>query len=107
MVQRLGHDLTGKFVDEAPNQEWAAVAGAILERTVNEEACFFVRHTNRLVDSRVWNVERLILPLSAGDGETLDMVLSAFDELYPVDRRASPSTETEKLLAIPANTAAG
>jgi hypothetical protein len=105
MVRRLGHDLTGKFVDEAPNPEWAAVAGAILERTVNEEACFFVRHTNRLIDHRVWNVERLILPLSASDGQTLDMVLSAFDELHPLDRDATPITEIEKLAAIPAKAA--
>jgi hypothetical protein len=105
MVRRLGHDLTGKFVDEAPNREWAAVAGGILERTVDEEACFFVRHTNRLIDHRVWNVERLILPLSRSDGQTLDMILSAFDELHPIDRHAVPITEVEKLAAIPATAA--
>jgi hypothetical protein len=97
MVRRLGYDLTGKFVDEAPNRQWAAVAGEILGKAVREEACFFVRHSNRLIDHRLWNIERLILPLSGRDGQTLDMLLTAFDELHAVDRRAAPITEIEKL----------
>lgn len=80
MANRLGFDLTGKFIDESPNRQWAAVAGECLERAVNEESCLLVRHVNRVLDYRSWNIERLILPLSAGDGQTLDMLLTAFDE---------------------------
>jgi hypothetical protein len=97
IVRRLGYDLTGKFVDEAPDRQWADVAGEILARAVAEEAGFFVRHSNRLIDHRLWNVERLILPLSKSDGTTLDMLLTAFDELSSVDRRATPVTEIEQL----------
>lgn len=72
----LGFDVSGKFVDEAPNRAWAAVAQKHLAEVVSTGEPSVRWHHNCPVGDKLWNLEALVLPLSH-DGANLDMLISA------------------------------
>ena len=71
-----GCDLTGKFLEDAPNKEWAELAKTHLSEVAATGTPQVTRHFDRLFDGLVWNVEALVLPLWP-DGRTIDMLISA------------------------------
>ena len=80
MAELLGVDLTGRFIDDAPDQEWTFVAKHHFEQVLSTGGPSIVQHFNEPVGQTRWVVERMVLPLST-DGAKLDMLLTAFDRL--------------------------
>ena len=76
VVDRAGMDLTGRFIDEMP-EERRKTAAAHYERVIAERAPVARLYEHRPIDERMWNCEILVLPL-ASDGATIDMLMSAF-----------------------------
>jgi len=76
MARWLGFDLTGKFMDEAPNMDWARLACQHLAAVVDSAQPSVAWHFDELVGEQLWNLEALVLPLSRR-GDRLDMLISA------------------------------
>ena len=98
MTRWSGRDLTGKFLDDAPNEEWAARARKHLAGVVGTGMPSVVRHFDLLVDHQLWNAEVLVLPLSR-DGRQLDMLISAVvpHQRMPWCAGQQPHSETKTL----------
>jgi hypothetical protein len=83
---RAGYDMTGKMVDELPNEANRAVllrrCRALVEM---REPMAIIKE--RLIDNRVFGYEALWLPLAA-DGRTIDMLLGGL--IYRDSREAGP-----------------
>ena len=72
----LGFDLTGKYLDEAPNPHWAALARQHNDAVATSGIPCVTRRFDQAAGSRQFNVEVLGLPISS-DGDTLDMLITA------------------------------
>lgn len=70
-ARRVGFDLTGKFVDEAPKPRWAAGAGGHFVSVVEARAPSASRYKNVLYGEWLLNMESMVLPLSS-DGSVID-----------------------------------
>lgn len=68
-AQRLGFDMTGKFVDEAPKPKWSEGAGGHFKHVVMEGAPSASRYQNIIYGDWVLNMESLVLPLSSNGAE--------------------------------------
>jgi hypothetical protein len=82
MGERLGFDLTGKFVDEAPNRDWAERVREPLETVARIGLPLRTWYPGERVIDDIWDIERLVLPIST-DGTVCDMLLTAFDQFRP------------------------
>jgi len=99
MTRYLGFDITGKFMDEAPNRAWAALACKHLEEVATTGVPSVASHFDQLVDDHLWNLEALVLPISR-DGTTLDMLISAIahhKRASWITAAVNPHTEIKKL----------
>ena len=79
-AERLGFDLTGKTLDQLPDIDYR---GIILDHflfVLERRMPSVLRRERRLADGRIWHYEVLVLPL-AGDGERIDMLMSATEFL--------------------------
>lgn len=73
LADRVGHDLTGLFVEDMPNAENRAVVLERCRTLVSTKQPYMGTH-RRVADWRRYGYEVLWLPLSA-DGDTVDMLL--------------------------------
>ncbi|MDF1794520.1 MAG: PAS domain-containing protein [Thalassobaculaceae bacterium] len=73
MVERLGYDMTGKLLDEHPEEKFRAWAIELYTEVVTSAAPVAVA-SDALLDGRVRKFEAIMLPL-ASDGRTVDKVL--------------------------------
>lgn len=73
MVERLGYDLTGKLLDEHPEEAFRAWAIELYTEVTTSAAPVAVM-SDALLDGRVRKFEAIMLPL-ASDGRTVDKVL--------------------------------
>ncbi|HXE15591.1 MAG TPA: PAS domain-containing protein [Stellaceae bacterium] len=94
-AQRLGFDMTGKFVDEAPKPKWSEGAGGHFKRVAMEGAPSAARYQNIIYGEWVLNMESLVLPLSNG-GSQVDCLFATV--VYYDPRFKSPELlpETER-----------
>ncbi len=74
-ADRLGFDMTGKFVDQAPKPKWSEGAGGHFARVVTERAPSAARYKNIIYGEWVLNMESLVLPLS-NDGSHVDCLFA-------------------------------
>ncbi|HYL48178.1 MAG TPA: PAS domain-containing protein [Stellaceae bacterium] len=78
LAQRIGIELTGKWVDEIPNPAHAAGAHSHFAEVIEQRTPIVYRRVHEFVtDNLPHNCEVLALPL-ARDGQTIDMMMSAF-----------------------------
>jgi hypothetical protein len=82
VVERVGPDLTGKFIDEMPEVR-RIKAQAHYQRVLKERSPIAISYQDADIDQRLWNCEVLVLPLAA-DGTNIDMLMSAFVWTDPV-----------------------
>jgi hypothetical protein len=75
IVQRVGFDLTGKFVDEHPEPQFREFALRTYRSVVSAGAPIHGLR-NQVFDGRTRRYEVLVLPLS-GDGAAIDMIIVA------------------------------
>ena len=73
LADRVGHDLTGRFVEDMPNLDNRAVMLARCRTLVSTKQPYMGAH-RRVADRRRYGYEVLWVPLSA-DGDTVDMLL--------------------------------
>ena len=71
----VGYELTGKFVDDAPNKELAAKATEHFTQVVITGEPSYYRHFNHVFDGRLINIEALVLPLSS-HGHCVDFLIN-------------------------------
>lgn len=78
LAQRIGIELTGKWVDQIPNPSHAASARSHFTEVIERRMPIVYRRVHAFVtDNLPHNCEVLALPL-ARDGCTIDMLISAF-----------------------------
>ena len=78
LAQRVGVELTGKWVDEIPNPTHAAGARGHFTEVIERRMPIVYRRAHEFVtDNLPHNCEVLALPL-ASDGDTINMLMSAF-----------------------------
>ncbi|MGH7014718.1 MAG: PAS domain-containing protein [Stellaceae bacterium] len=78
LAQRIGVELTGKWVDEIPNASHAEGANGHFTEVIRRRTPIVYRRVQEFVtDNLPYNCEILALPL-ARDGHTIDMLMSAF-----------------------------
>ncbi|SRR5579883_2227903 len=75
-VALLGYDMTGKFVDDYPDDAYRARVSEKFTQVVETRSPSCDRGEREIVDGRRIGFEALILPLAA-DGETVDMLMVA------------------------------
>jgi hypothetical protein len=75
IVERAGYDATGRYLDEIPETELAARAAESYMHVLATKQPVWQR-LDDIVDGRSTKLELLRLPL-AGDGQNVDMILSA------------------------------
>jgi hypothetical protein len=83
-ARRLGFDMTGKFVDEAPKPRWSAGAGGHFASVVAGRAPSASRYRNVVYGEWLLNMETLVLPLSK-DGSVIDNLFATvvYDDAKP------------------------
>jgi|SRR5215469_14279473 len=78
LAQRVGIEMTGKWVDESPNPAYVAGATSHFTEVIEKRTPIVYRRVHEFViDNLPHNCEVLALPL-ASDGTTIDMLMSAF-----------------------------
>ena len=86
---RAHYDMTGRMVDELPNEENRAVLLERCRQLVETKRPCFAR-SQRIVDGRMYGYEVVWMPLSS-DGDTVDMLLGGlayFDDPMRLARTA-------------------
>lgn len=73
IAERLGIDMTGRFVDEIPEPDRRAFVEENF-RAVIASRQPLARTGERVLDQRAWNFDSMILPLGQSDG-TIDLLL--------------------------------
>lgn len=73
LTQRLGYEMTGKFLDEIPETEMRAYTER-LYLTALEKGTPLHLQDEAMIDGRRWKHEALVLPLSS-DGSSVDMLM--------------------------------
>ena len=77
VVDRGGIDMTGRLVDEMPDERRRNNTLRHYTKVVTERQPSIVYLRNEYTDLRSWHCEVLVLPL-ATDGTTIDMLMAAF-----------------------------
>jgi len=75
VTERVGYEMTGKFVDELPTREMREMVRRHYEAVVERRAPIVEVRARQIVDDRMLPCEVLALPLAA-DGSTIDMLMS-------------------------------
>jgi len=75
MVMRVGYDMTGKFMDDLPINDYRRYVRKRCEGLVRDGEPLLVRH-NRTLDDRTRRYEAVWLPFSE-DGQSVSMLLCA------------------------------
>lgn len=90
MVARLGYDLTGKFVDEIPDQRHRLLCREHFEEVIKARRPV-TQHRTAVTDFRQWNCEILALPLST-DNKVIDMLIGCviWDEVSDAQAERLP-----------------
>ena len=73
LTDRLGYEMTGKYVDHIPEDEVRSYVKDLYTRAVDLRAPLYEKST-RTFDYKVWQHEVLVLPLSS-DGTNIDMLM--------------------------------
>jgi hypothetical protein len=73
IAERLGIDMTGKFVDEIPEPDRRGFVDENFRAAVATRRPL-ARSGERLLDERLWNFDSIILPLGLADG-VINMLL--------------------------------
>ena len=76
IVDRAGLDLTGKLVDEMPEDRRKVAVGHYRD-VIDARAPIVRLYEHRPLDERMWDCEVLVLPLGS-NGTDIDMLMSAF-----------------------------
>lgn len=84
VVDRVGRDNTGKFIDEMTDLRHSAMATEHFSEVLTTRRPVVKARRAYVTDVRVWNCEILVLPLS-NNGADVDMMISciAWDEVLP------------------------
>jgi hypothetical protein len=86
LTNRLGYEMTGKYVDEIPDAEVRRYVEALYTRATNLRVPLYEK-SSRIFEDKKWKHEALLLPLSS-DGELIDMLMvyrTTYDpELLPI-----------------------
>lgn len=82
-VERLGYDVTGKWLEDLPAPDYRARLLDIFDMMVMQAAPY-VERPNMLIDNHVHHYEILRLPLGR-DGCRVDMLMMAVDFTGPED----------------------
>ncbi|MDE1904699.1 MAG: PAS domain-containing protein [Alphaproteobacteria bacterium] len=78
LAQRVGVEMTGKWVDESPNRAHVSGATSHFTEVIERRTPIVYRRVREFVTDKLpHNCEILALPL-ASDGTTIDMLMSAF-----------------------------
>ncbi|MBV8535853.1 MAG: PAS domain-containing protein [Alphaproteobacteria bacterium] len=77
LVNRGGIDMTGRLVDEMPDERRRGNTLRHYNKVMSGRAPSVVSLQNEYTDLRSWHCEVLVLPL-ATDGATIDMLMVAF-----------------------------
>ncbi len=97
-AERIGFDLTGKFLDDLPDANLRATMQGTLLTVLQKRAPHLISYSNRPVAGAVTgDLEVLALPFSS-DGQTIDMI--AYGTHFNVHKGHAP-----RLAAAPANPA--
>ena len=75
VTERVGYEMTGKFVDELPTREMREMVRRHYEAVVERREPLVEVRARQIVDDRMLPCEVLALPLAA-DGSTIDMLMS-------------------------------
>ena len=73
LTDRLGYEMTGKFLDQIPESETRAYTEALYTKAVSLQAPLYERD-EIVLNGRMWKYEALVLPLSADD-RTINMLM--------------------------------
>jgi len=77
VVDRGGIDMTGRLVDDMPDERRRGNTLRHYTKVVAQRAPSVISLRNEYTDLRSWHCEVLVLPLAA-DGVTIDMLMAAF-----------------------------
>jgi len=77
VVDRGGIDMTGRLVDDMPDERRRGNTLRHYTKVVAQRAPSVISLRNEYTDLRSWHCEVLVLPLAA-DGTTIDMLMAAF-----------------------------
>lgn len=77
LADRGGIDMTGRLLDEMPDERRRANALRHYQKVMAERRPSVTFFKREYTDSRIWDCEVLVLPLAA-DGTTIDMLMVAF-----------------------------
>ena len=87
LTQRLGYEMTRRYVEDIPDAEVRSYVEALYAHVVDLRAPLYER-SNRFFSNRIWNHEALVLPLSS-DGSTIDMLM-----VYRITDKPKPLPRT-------------
>ena len=76
VADRLGFELTGKFLDALPAPNYRELIRDHFEAVIEARAPMVVVRDQLFTDDKYWNCEALVLPLSA-DGTRIDILMTA------------------------------
>jgi hypothetical protein len=84
IVDRVGRDCTGNFIDEMKDRRHSAMATEHFSEVLKTRRPVLKARRAYVTDVRVWNCEILVVPLS-NNGADIDMIMSciAWDEVSP------------------------
>lgn len=77
LVDRGGIDMTGRLLDEMPDERRRANALRHYQKVMATRQASVTSFAREYTDHRSWDCEVLVLPLAA-DGTTIDMLMVAF-----------------------------
>jgi len=82
VTQHLGYELTGKYLDEVPEQDMRSYLDSAYRRLVAERIPL---HENgeRVLDERIWRHESMLLPCCSPNG-AVSLIISARVTQLPV-----------------------
>jgi hypothetical protein len=95
----VGFDLTGKFIDEGLNRDWAEKAHRHLWQVAATGKPSLERHFDQFIDHRTLNIEALVLPLSS-DGVIPDYLISILIPHRRATTGLGPSTPHTEWVAL-------
>ena len=83
MEEKLGYELTGRYLDDVPERDMRAYLDSTYRR-VAAEGLALHESGERVLDRRVWRHESMLLPCCAADG-AVSLIISARVTQPPVD----------------------
>lgn len=73
LTERLGYEMTGRYIDDIPEDKTKAYVRNLYTEAVDLRAPLYER-SNRFYKGRIWEHEALVLPLSP-NGNAIDMLM--------------------------------